>query len=114
VSRRRRNDQPIEWNFFSFPVAFGFAVGMFVAVILFPAAPAIVFVVSLFFVSFGTAHIISRWMKRRTLDRQRDRDEEAERERRALASRLAAQQTHEEPKRRRRRRVRRGPASTDV
>jgi hypothetical protein len=114
MSRRRRHDQPVEWDFFSFPVAFGFALGMFVAVMLYPLGP-ILFVASLFLVSFGTAHIISRWMKRRTLDRQRERDEETERERRALAARAAAQQANEEaPRRRRRRRVRRGQAPSDA
>ena len=114
MSRRRRGDEPVDWNFFSFPVAFGFALGMFVAVMLYPLGP-ILFVVSLFLVSFGTAHIISRWLKRRTLDRQRLRDEENERERRALTARAAAQATTEEaPRRRRRRRVRRGQASGDT
>lgn len=113
MNRRRRSDQPVEWDFFSFPVAFGFAVGMFVAVILYPLGP-ILFVVSLFLVSFGTAHIISRWMRRRTLDRQRLRDEEDERERRALAAREASLRATEEPlRRRRRRRVRRGTATGD-
>ena len=113
MNRRRRSDQPVEWDFFSFPVAFGFAVGMFVAVILYPLGP-ILFVVSLFLVSFGTAHIISRWMRRRTLDRQRVRDEEDERERRALAAREASLRATEEPlRRRRRRRVRRGTATGD-
>lgn len=113
MSRRRRSDEPIEWNFFSFPVAFGFALGMFVSVILYPLGP-LLFVGSLFLVSFGTAHIISRWMKRRTLDRRQQLDEEHERERRALAAREANLRATEEPvRRRRRRRVRRGSATGD-
>ena len=107
MSRRQRSDQPVEWNFFSFPVVFAFVLGMFVAVMLYPLGP-ILFVVSLFLTSFGLAHIGSRWLRRRTLDRQRQRDEEDERERRALAARTAAQRTNEEASRtRRRRRVRR-------
>jgi hypothetical protein len=109
VSRRRRNDEPVEWNFFSFPVAFAFALGMFIGVLLAYPLGFFIFVVTLFFTSFGIAHIISRWMRRRTLDRERVRNEEAERERRALAAREAAQRTNEEAARpRRRRRVRRG------
>jgi hypothetical protein len=114
VSRRRRSEDPVEWNFFSFPVAFGFVLGMFVAVILYPLGP-LLFVGSLFLVSFGTVHIISRWMRRRTLDRRREADEEHERERRALAAREAALREAEEPaRRRRRRRVRRGSTAGDA
>ena len=111
MSRRRRSDQPVEWNFFSFPVAFAFALGMFVAVMLYPLGP-ILFVVSLFLTSFGVAHIVSHWLRRRTLDRQRQKAEEEERERRALAARASAQRENEESARpRRRRRVRRGRGS---
>ena len=113
MSRRRRNDEPVEWHFFSFPVAFAFALGMFVAVLLYPLG-FLIFIVSLFFTSFGVAHIINHWFRRRSLDRQKRRDEEAERERRALAARTAsAQRVAEEtpPRPRRRRRVRRGGGS---
>jgi hypothetical protein len=108
--RRRRNDEPVEWNFFSFPVAFAFVLGMFVAVLLYPLGP-LIFIVSLFFTSFGVAHIINRWFRHRSLDRQKQRDEDAERERRALATRTSsAQRVAEEapPRPRRRRRIRRG------
>jgi hypothetical protein len=109
VNRRRRGDQPVEWHFFSFPVAYAFALGMFVAVLLYPLG-LLIFVFSLFLVSFGTAHIISHWFRNRTLDRERLRTEGEERERRAIAARTAAQQANEEanPRSRRRRRVRRG------
>ena len=84
------------------------------AVILYPLGP-LLFIGSLFLVSFGTAHIISRWMRRRTLDRRRQLDEEHERERRALAAREASLKTSEEPvRRRRRRRIRRGSSTGDV
>ena len=110
MSRRRRNEEPVEWHFFSFPVGFAFVLGMFVAVLLYSLGP-ILFIVSLFLTSFGVAHILSHWMRRRTLDRQRTRDEDAERERRALAARAAAERANEETQprqQRRRRRVRRG------
>jgi hypothetical protein len=113
VSRRRRSDEPVEWDFFSFPVAFAFVFGMFVSVMLYPLGPFL-FIISLFFTSFGVAHIANRWLRRRTLDRQRRRDEDAERERRALAARTAAQRANEEsqPRPRRRRRVRRSGGSS--
>ncbi len=44
VSRRRRNDEPVEWHFFSFPVVFGFAVGGFFVAFLsaiFPIEPPV-------------------------------------------------------------------------
>jgi hypothetical protein len=111
MSRRRRNDQPVEWDFFSFPVAFAFALGMFAAVMLYPLGP-ILFIVSLFLTSFGLAHIANRWMRRRTLDRERQRTEEQERERRALAARASVQEAEATaPRPRRRRRVRRGRTS---
>lgn len=115
MSRRRRSEEQVEWNFFSFPVAFAFALGMFVAVMLYPLGP-ILFVVSLFLTSFGLAHIISRWFRRRTLDRQKQRDEEHERERRALAARAATQRaTDDTPRpRRRTRRSRRGRSTDDT
>lgn len=108
MSRRRRRDEPVEWNFFSFPVAFAFFLGMFVAVLLYPLG-IIILITSLFLTSFGVAHIISHWFRRRTLDRQRERSEAEERERRALAARTAAQAANAEAARpRRRRRGRRG------
>jgi membrane protein implicated in regulation of membrane protease activity len=111
VSRRRRNDEPVEWHFFSFPVAFAFVFGGFFVLLLVPVIPlGLLFTAFLFFTSFGVAHIINHWFRRRTLDRQKRRDEESERERRALAARTTAQRVAEEtpPRPRRRRRVRRG------
>jgi hypothetical protein len=85
---------------------------MFVAVLLYPLG-FLIFIVSLFFTSFGVAHIINHWFRRRSLDRQMRRDEETERERRAIAARTTAQRVAEEtqPRPRRRRRVRRGGGS---
>ena len=111
MNRRRRNDQPVEWHFFSFPVAFAFAAGGFFVLLLAPFLPlGLLFTFFLFLTSFGLAHIISRAVRRRTLDRERLQTEEEERERRTLASRAAAQRANEEaqPRQRRRRRVRRG------
>lgn len=113
MSRRGRGGAPVEWDFFSFPVAFGFALGMFVAVLLYPLGP-LLFIVSLFLVSFGTAHIISRWLRRRTVDRRQQRQDEAERERRALAARQAAAVANEQASPRRRRRRRRRTSSTEA
>jgi 4-hydroxybenzoate polyprenyltransferase len=107
MSRRRREPpREIEWHFFSFPVAFGFAVGGLCALVLALFFPQGVFILFLFGTSFGLAHIVTNWFKRRTLDRRRDRTEEEERERRALAARAAAAQAGEaaSPRRRRRRR----------
>jgi uncharacterized membrane protein len=114
MSKRRRNDEPVEWNFFSFPVAFAFALGMFIAVLLYPLG-FLVFIISLFFTAFGVAHIINRQLRRRGLDRQRRRDEEDERERRVLAARAANQRNEAEasPRRSRRRRPRRPAPRND-
>ena len=113
MNRRKRNDEPVEWHFFSFPVFFAFSLGMFVAVMLYPLG-FFIFIVSLFFTAFGVAHILNRWFRRRTLDRQRKRDEENERERRAMAARTATQAETSEPARtRRRRRTRRSQRPSD-
>ena len=103
--RRRQDDREIEWDFFSFPVLFGFSLGAFIATLLYPLGQ-IVFVVSLFGVSFGVAHIFTHWLRRRSLDRARQRAEEEERERRALAARAEASRPSEPPPGRRRRRRR--------
>jgi len=108
ANRRRavpRRQEPIEWHFFSFPSLASFFFGAFVATLLFPAAPPIVFIVSLFGVSFSVAHIMSHWYRRRTLERRRLREDEQERERRALEARAAAPTEPDGgPARRRRRR----------
>ncbi len=101
--------QKVDWHFFSFPVAFAFALGAFTATILALALWVPLFIVSLFGVSFGTAHVISHWFQNRAVTRKHNRDEEAERERRALAARAAkSASAPEQPtapaKRRRRRR----------
>jgi hypothetical protein len=116
VSRRYQKDAPRDWEFYTFPVAFAFVAGAFIAIFLASLIPyGLLFVVTLFGTSFGVAHILSRLMRRRTLDRRRQADEEHERERRALAAREASLQATEEPaRRRRRRRVRRGQTTGDV
>lgn len=101
--RRRQPRREVQWDFFSFPVAFAFACGALLATLLIGAGLfTIVWVLSLFGTSFGVAHIFSHWIRRRTQERRRAREEEAERERRALAGREAA--AAEGPPRRRRRR----------
>lgn len=98
----------VDWHFFSFPVAFGFALGALAATLLLPFLGFIVAIPALFGVSWGTAHIISHWFQNRSISRRQDRDEEAERERRALAARSAkaaeAPEQSAPAKRRRRRR----------
>jgi hypothetical protein len=107
VARRRREPQrAVDWNFLSFPVAFGFAVGAFIATLLAPVLYGPLFVLSLFGVSFGMAHIFSRWIRTRMQSRAQDRADEEERERRALAARAAAAQQGEAASARRRRRRR--------
>jgi len=110
MARRRRQEQrEIEWHFFSFPVAFGFACGALVATLLIGAGLfMIVWIASLFAASFGVAHIFSHWFRRRSTERRRAREEETERERRALAARAAAAAREGEaaaPRRRRRRKA---------
>ena len=93
MARQQRDpNRQIEWHFFSFPVLFGFALGAFLVTLLVPHPNFPVFVIfvgSLFGVSFGVAHIVTHWIKRRTLDRARERAEEDERERRGIAARAA-------------------------
>ena len=110
MSRRRQPEpqRPVEWNFRSFPVAYAFAAGGFVGVLLGLAGFNIFFLVFLFVFSFGNAHIVGQWFRRRTLDKRLERDEEAERERRALAARSAASLENEVSSTARRRRRRRG------
>jgi hypothetical protein len=102
---RRQGRRDIEWEFFTFPVAFAFACGALLATLLYPLG-FFVFIISLFGVSFGMAHMFTHWWRRRTTDRRIAKEEEAERERRALAARAAAAQAGEaaSPRRRRRRR----------
>src|SRR3989304_6019831 len=73
MARRRRQEQrEIEWHFFSFPVAFGFACGALVATLLIGAGLfMIVWIASLFAASFGVAHIFSHWFRRRSTERRR-------------------------------------------
>jgi uncharacterized membrane protein len=105
--RRRQPEQEKEWDFFSFPVSFGFAVGGLVGLLLAPLFPAPVFVLFLFATSFGLAHIISHWFRNRVTDKKRQRADEEERERRALAARAAASLENEQASQQRRRHRRR-------
>lgn len=107
--RRGRADQEIEWHFFAFPVFFAFALGALFATILAPFLFPVIFVLSLFGVSFGTAHMISHSWRRRGLRKRRMSEEEEERERRALAARAAREtaEAGESTSLRRRRRRRR-------
>ncbi|HLF78562.1 MAG TPA: hypothetical protein VJB57_13860 [Dehalococcoidia bacterium] len=106
AGRRQAPKPAVEWNFFSFPVAYAFAAGGFVGMVLCLVGISILFYAFLFAFSFGNAHIVGQWFRRRTLDRRRERDEEAERERRALAARSAASLEGEASSARRRRRRR--------
>ena len=107
--KQPRIAQKVEWHFFSFPVAFGFALGALIATFLVPFLNLVLVIPALFGVSWGTAHIISHWFQNRAITRRQDRDEDAERERRALAARAAkSSETPEQPatpaRRKRRRR----------
>jgi len=113
MARRRRPEpsgQQADWNFRSFPTFFGFACGALTATLLLlltgGALVFVVWLVSLFGVSFGVAHIIGHTLRRRGLDRAIEHEEEMERERRALAARDAAALEGESHSIRRRRRRR--------
>ena len=97
---------PVEWDFRTFPVLFAFALGAFISFWFTPFFPEVVFIVSLFSVSFGVAHMISTWFRRRAWAGTRKREDEEERERRAFESRAARARNEEatRPRRRRRRR----------
>jgi membrane protein implicated in regulation of membrane protease activity len=112
MARQRRGQKQIEWDFFSFPVVFGVALGALIATLFVGLLNDIflTFTVSLFCVSFGLAHIIGHTWRKRRLDTQLERAEEDERERRIIAARNAAQREQVRevgapaPARRRRRR----------
>lgn len=108
MARRRQQapQRPVEWNFQSFPVAWALAAGTFLGMLLAIVGLGILFYPVLFAFSFANAHIVGQWFRRRTLDRRLERDEEAERERRALAARSAASLEGEAASQRRRRRRR--------
>jgi hypothetical protein len=103
MAKRRKDGAEVEWDFFSFPVFFAFALGAFLAVLLYPFG-IVIFVLSLFGVSFGIAHIAGHTFRKRSADRRRQREEEDERERRALAARAANLRAGEIASVRRRRR----------
>jgi hypothetical protein len=93
---KRPGQKPdVEWDFFSFPVLFAVAASAFVTVLLYQFLAPILFVVSLFGLSFCTAHMLSRWFRNRTVGKRIEKAEEEERERRALAARAANAQAGE-------------------
>ncbi len=108
--QRPAPNRPAEWSFFTFPVAFALAIGLLLGPVLYYVTVGLSVWVALFAVSFGTAHIIGHSLRRRGLDKRIDQEEEAERERRALAARAARLESGEDltpsPAARRRRRRR--------
>ncbi len=109
MARRQGNRQQTGWNFFSFPTLYGVAAGAMLATLLIGLLNDLflVFTLSLFFLSFGTAHLITHTWRQRRLENQIERAEEDERERRIVAARNAAQReanAGQPPQRRRRRR----------
>lgn len=115
MSGRRRGQhqrEDIEFDFFSFPAYFGFALGGLTCffLLLFFGSLTIgitaIFVIFLFGSSFGTAHLVSHWFRRRVMDKRLQRENEDERERRALVAREAASLDNEQSSHRRRRRRR--------
>lgn len=106
MSARRRRQTPraeVEWDFFSFPTYFAFAVGGLVATLFSSLHPLAFFVIFLFGTSFCTAHAMSHWWQRRVTNKRKQREEDDERERRALAARSASSLENEAQSRRRRR-----------
>ena len=117
MSRRRRDLGPQgEWNFFSFPVYFGAAVGALISFFGTIFLGYIWFYVIVLLMSWAMAHLINRTIIRRRQERQKQREEEDERERRALEARAASQRTNDDASRaaRRRRRTRRSKGSDSI
>jgi len=113
---RQKSDpkRDIEWNFYSFPVAFALCVGLFFGTLLAYPIGILIFIVSLFGMSFGVAHIIGHWYRKRIVERKRQQADEDEKERRALAARVAnSQQGAAMSSARRRRRRGRGGTTAD-
>ena len=105
MSARRRRQTPraeVEWDFFSFPTYFAFALGALIATLLYPLG-LFVFIIALFGTSFGVAHIMSHLWQRRVTQKRRQREVEDERERRALLARSTSSLENEAQSRRRRR-----------
>ena len=105
---RRRGRQPaapVEWKFNTFPVLFAFALGAFIATLLYPVGQ-LVFIISLFGTSFGLAHMIGHWFRSRTLNRARQYADEQEQERLPQESATGQPEDGGRPARRRRRRRR--------
>ena len=91
MSRRQRSDSPdLEWDFRSFPTFYGGVIGAFLSFFLTAFFGFTWLIALIFLLSWGTIHIATHWLRRRTLDKLRNRVDEEERERRALARRQAA------------------------
>ena len=116
---QKRQAEPPEWNFFTFPVLVGVVGGTFFTSIAIAFAAGgfytqmqqILWYISLLGMSFCLAHVFTRQLSRFRGERKREREDEAERERRALAARARAAEREqvtgtaaEAPARRRRRR----------
>ena len=110
MSRNRarvRPDEPVEWNFNSFPTYFAFAFGVFVATFLiavFNFYIDLLLIPSVFVVSYGIIHISTTAVLRSRRRNAQMRAEEEERERRIYAARAAANAEAAPPPRKRRRR----------
>jgi hypothetical protein len=106
----KRPPQPqqkdVEYDFFSFPVFFAFALGALAVFPLIVLLGYYAFLLALFGTSFGVFHLISHAVQRRVLEKRRRQADEEERERRALAARQQASLGGSEASARRRRRRR--------
>jgi hypothetical protein len=107
VKRRPQSPQKdVEYDFFSFPVLFAFALGALTVFPLIVLFGYYAFLVALFGTSFGVFHLISHTVQRRVIEKRRRQADEEERERRALAARQHASLGGAEASARRRRRRR--------
>lgn len=109
MARQRQQGQrraaAVEWDFFSFPFAWGIAIGGLAATVTTAfIGPGLPFVVTLFAFSFGLSHLVFHGLRRRTIDREMARKEEEELERRILAQRQHEDETGISSRRARKRR----------
>ncbi len=96
-----------DWDFFSFPVFFGFAGGMLLACLLAIVVPFLfyfMFLASLGLFSFSLAHVVISGSRMRNERTKRAREEEDELEKRILAKRQNADETGTSSRKARRRR----------
>jgi hypothetical protein len=104
--RSQTQQKDVEYDFFSFPVLFAFALGALAVFPLIVVFGYYAFLLALFGTSFGVFHLISHAVQRRVLEKRRRQADEEERERRALAARQHAALGSSEASARRRRRRR--------